>query len=94
MTIVALPADLGIESSAELQQLLLPHVATEGLVQLDGQAVSRLHCASLQLLAAFVMSRRQGNHPTRISASQALGQAFGLLGLQALLDDPSTTSVH
>lgn len=94
MTIVALPADLGIESSTDLKQLLLPHVATEGLVQLDGQAVSRLHCASLQLLAAFVMSRSQGNHPTQISASQALGQAFGLLGLQALLDDASTASVH
>ena len=94
MTIVELPADLGIESATDLKQLLLPAVDVDAEVQLDGQAVSRLHCASLQLLAAFVMARSQGNRPTRITASQALTQAFGLLGLQALLDDASTSFVH
>jgi anti-anti-sigma regulatory factor len=94
MTIVELPADLGIESATDLKQLLLPAVDIDTEVQLDGQAVSRLHCASLQLLAAFVMARSQGKRPTRINASQALTQALGLLGLQALLDDATTSFVH
>lgn len=94
MTIVELPADLGIESATDLKQLLLPAVGQDALVQLDGQAVSRLHCASLQLLAAFVMARSQGNKPTKITASDTLTQALGLLGLGALLDDATTTSVH
>jgi hypothetical protein len=41
-----------------------------------------------------LLARSQGNRPTRITASQALTQAFGLLGLQALLDDASTPFVH
>lgn len=94
MTNVELPADLGIESSNDLKQLLQPAVAIDGLVQLDGQAVSRLHCASLQLLAAFVLARRQSQQPTRITASHVLTQAIALLGLQPLLDDATTASVH
>lgn len=84
MTIVELPADLGIESSTALKQLLQPQLAVAAL-QLDGSAVSRLHCASLQLLAAFVTARIQAGHVTTISSSPALAQAIALLGLDPLL---------
>lgn len=85
MTTVELPADLGIESSNDLKQLLQPAVAIDGLVQLDGQAVSRLHCASLQLLAAFLMHRDSHQLATRLEAGPPLAQAFGLGGLGHLL---------
>ena len=93
MTTVQLPADLGIETATDLKALLAPAVDAAEAVQLDGQAVSRLHCASIQLLAAFVLARRQAGHATHLAASPALTQAVELLGLQALLA-PATTSVH
>jgi anti-anti-sigma regulatory factor len=86
MTLVELPADLGIESSTDLKQLLQPQLGQAGELKLDGSAVSRLHCASLQLLAAFVIARQQAGNPTRLDCSPALAQAIGLLGLDTLLD--------
>lgn len=93
MTIVELPADLGIESATGLKQLLQPAIAIDAAVQLDGQAVSRLHCASLQLLTAFVLARSQQARSTQINASAALSQGLTLLGLQTVLDDAATPSV-
>ena len=84
MTIVELPADLGIESSTALKQLLQPQLA-EPALQLDGNAVSRLHGASLQLLAAFVTARNQAGHATTLTSSPAMAQAIALLGLDTLL---------
>lgn len=94
MTTVQLPADLGIETATDLKDLLSPALDCASAVQLDGQAVSRLHCASLQLLAAFVLARRQAGHDTQLAASAPLSQAIELLGLQALLAPVATTSVH
>lgn len=85
MTDIALPADLGIESAADLKQLLQPRLGDAGELQLDGSAVSRLHCASLQLLAAFVIARRQAGNATALDASPALAQAIGLLGLDQVI---------
>ena len=94
MTTVPLPADMGIETATDLKDLLAPALTVEGPVQLDGQAVSRLHCASLQLLAAFVLARNALGQSTDLAPSPALSQAIDLLGLQSLLGTAATTSVH
>ena len=93
MTTVTLPADLGIESAADLKTLLSPLLEHADTVVLDGAAVSRLHCASLQLITAFCKNRQPHGHATRLIASPALDQAVGLLGLDGLVDTGSTTPI-
>ena len=89
MTTLTLPADLGIESAASLKAMLTEHLAETGALDLDASQASRLHCASLQLLAAFVRSRQANDLPTGLQASPALAQGLGLLGLGFLLGDAS-----
>jgi hypothetical protein len=52
-----LPADLGIEHAGALHATLAPLLATFEPVALVAPGVSRLHTASLQVLAAFVRDR-------------------------------------
>ena len=92
MTTVTLPADLGIESATDLKTLLTPLLDEVATVVLDGSAASRLHCASLQLVAAFLQHRLSHGLATRIDASEALDQAFGLIGLQPLVADARTVT--
>lgn len=84
MTTVTLPADLGIESAQTLKETLAAHVSEEAL-QVDASQTSRLHCASLQLLAAFVTSRNAQSLSTGVTGSPAFDQAAALLGLESLL---------
>lgn len=85
MTRLTLPADLGIESASDLKALLAPLLDDPAEVAIDGSAASRLHCASLQLLAAFLMHRDSHQLATRLEAGPPLAQAFGLGGLGHLL---------
>jgi hypothetical protein len=59
-----LPADLGIEHAATLHTTLAPLLATIEPVALAAHEVSRLHTASLQVLAAFVRERAAAGGPT------------------------------
>ena len=95
MTTIALPADLGIESAASLKEALAPHLEQDGELVVDGSQASRLHCASLQLLAAFFLARHDRQHITRLQASPALSQAVNLLGLGHILSDqPQASHPH
>ena len=59
-----LPADLGIEHATALHATLSPLLATLEPVSLVAGSVSRLHTASLQVLAAFVRERTAAGGPT------------------------------
>jgi ABC-type transporter Mla MlaB component len=86
---LALPADLGIEHAAALKALLLPVAAQAVTVRIDGAAVSRLHAAPLQLLAAFWRDRRDRGLATDwVQASTSLREAAATLGLAGLLNLP------
>ena len=80
-----LPADLGIEHVAALRQALDAHLEAPQLL-LDASAPSRLHAASLQLLAAFCRTRRAAGRGTRWQdASHPFADAVRALGLQTHL---------
>ena len=95
MTTLTLPADLGIEFAATLKETLAPLLEQEGELVIDGSQASRLHCASLQLLATFFQSRHSQQLTTRLQASAALEQAVNLLGLKdTLSDEPQASLPH
>jgi ABC-type transporter Mla MlaB component len=84
---VVLPADLGIEHAAALKSQLLQAVTRAGPLQIDGAAVSRVHAAALQLLAALCRDRRDSGLTTDWSqASETLRAAATTLGLNDLLE--------
>lgn len=86
MTTLSLQPDLGIESVAELQAALQPHLDDEAPLLLDGGDVDRVHTAGLQLLHAFVRDRAALGRSTSIApASPALVQAARHLALAASL---------
>ena len=91
MTTLTLPADLGIEFAATLKETLAPYLEQDGELVVDGSQASRLHCASLQLLAVFFLARNKNNLPTRLQASSALEQAAALLGLTQTLTGQQQT---
>ncbi|WNH51907.1 STAS domain-containing protein [Stenotrophomonas oahuensis] len=88
MSTVALGDDLGIENSTELKTRLAPLVDQEGDLTLDASQVGRIHTAAMQVLCAFVDTRRQAGYatgfdgctPTFRDAARLLGltQALGL----------------
>jgi hypothetical protein len=81
-----LPADLGIEHAAALHQTLSPLLATLEPVALVASGVSRLHTASLQVLAAFVRERAAAGYATNWrNPAGALLAAARQLGLSAAL---------
>ena len=81
MTRLPLPSDLGIEHVAELQQQLAGHLDATAL-ELDGEAVARVHTASLQLLHAFVRDRAGAGRSTTFTlASPTLAEAARTLAL-------------
>jgi ABC-type transporter Mla MlaB component len=88
MSTVALGEDLGIEASAELKERLAAHL-DEPAVELDGTAVRRVHTASMQVLCAFIRSRRSSGRSTGLAGcSEPLRDAARLLGLTAQLGLP------
>lgn len=83
-TLCCLPADLGIEQLAALREQL---VATDGAsLRFDARQVSRVHSASLQLLAAYCRDRRTAGLDTHwADASETLRDAARRLDLTTTL---------
>jgi hypothetical protein len=78
MPTVALSPEWGIEASEGLKAALAAHLAA-------GEA-GRVHSASIQVLAAFVRTRRQSGRTTRIApCAAAVRDAAVSLGLAAEL---------
>ena len=88
-TPLTLPRDLGIEQAAALNQLLAAHVSRREPVVLEGAGVWSLHAATLQLLAAFVGTRRRAGCATEWrEPSEILRNGATRLGLATLLGLP------
>jgi anti-anti-sigma regulatory factor len=86
MTQLTLQSDLGIESVAELQAALQPHLEDDAPLSLAGEHVQRVHAAGLQLLHAFVRDRTaRGHHTTIVLPSPTLAAAARQLGLAVSL---------
>ncbi|GAB3312999.1 STAS domain-containing protein [Luteimonas notoginsengisoli] len=86
MNQITLQSDLGIESVAELQAALQPHLDDEAPLALAGDRVERVHAAGLQLLHAFVRDRAARGHSTTVTeASPTLADAARQLALAASL---------
>ncbi len=85
MGLVTLDSNLGIERCTALRDTLSAALAEPSL-QVDGDAVERVHSASLQLLAAWWRHRRTAGLDTAWSDCAApLRDAAGRLGLDATL---------
>ena len=86
MSTVALAPDLGIETTRELKDLLAPHLEVADRIALDASQVSRIHTAAVQVLCAFVSTRRQAGHDTVLeNCSDTFRDAARLLGVQPVL---------
>lgn len=86
MTEISLQTDLGIESVAELQAALQPHLDSDTPLALAGDRVERVHAAGLQLLHAFIRERAARGHCTTVTlASPTLAAAAHQLALAASL---------
>ncbi|MBB3780008.1 ABC-type transporter Mla MlaB component [Xanthomonas campestris] len=82
MSTVTLGEDLGIETSADLKQKLAAFLAQDGEVVLNAGDVRRIHTASVQLLCAFVQTRRQaGFHTEFDGCNDTFRDAARLLGV-------------
>lgn len=83
---VVLPAKLDVQGVSKLYQLLAPLANSDGPVVLAAAAVSQVHTAGLQVLAAFVRVRAAGRAPTLWQEPSAtLRAAIELAGLSAEL---------
>ena len=83
---LSLQPDLGIESVADLQAVLQPHLSCDEPVALEGDRVERVHAAALQMLHAFVRDRAARGHATFVThASPTLAAAARQLGLAVSL---------
>lgn len=88
--LLSLPADLGIEDAAALKALLAPRYDDEAAVTVGAAAVTRLHAAGLQVLAAFFHGRAANGRVTELeSPSAELRAAAARLGLGPLLGLPA-----
>jgi ABC-type transporter Mla MlaB component len=93
MPTVALSPEWGIEASEGLKAALAPHLDEAGEVVIAAAEAGRVHSASIQLLAAFVRTRRQAGRSTRIApCADAVRDAATSLGLAAELGLPITPS--
>lgn len=89
MPTIELGSDLGIEKAGDLKDSLLDELDADGLLEIDGSQVERLHCASLQVLAAFVRERTALGHKSRIiEPSTAFQDAVNVLALKTALGFP------
>ena len=86
MRTVELGPEWGIESSEALKAALAAHVDAADEVVLAAPQAGRVHSASIQVLAAFVRTRRQSGRTTRIApCAAAVRDAAVSLGLAAEL---------
>lgn len=84
MLTVALSPEWGIEASEGLKAALAEHIDVADEVVLAAAEAGRVHSASLQLLLAFVQTRRSAGLATRIHpCADALRDAAASLGLSA-----------
>jgi anti-anti-sigma regulatory factor len=91
MSTVQLGEDLGIENSADLKQALAPLLASDAELRLDAGQVRRIHTASVQVLCAFVDTRRKDGKRTVFEAcNDTFRDAARLLGVSAALGLPAT----
>lgn len=93
MSTVQLGDDLGIENSASLKQQLAPLLETDAQLRLDAGQVRRIHTASVQVLCAFVETRRKhGKHTVFQSCNDTFRDAARLLGVGDTLGLPAPTT--
>jgi hypothetical protein len=86
MPTVALSPEWGIEASEGLKAALAAYLDTTDEVVLAAGEAGRVHSASIQVLAAFVLTRRQAGRTTRIApCAAAVRDAAVSLGLAAEL---------
>ncbi len=86
MPTVALSPEWGIEASEGLKAALAAHLDTADEVVLAAGEAGRVHSASIQVLAAFVRTRRQSGRTTRIApCAAAVRDAAFSLGLASEL---------
>ena len=86
MSTIELGPEWGIEAAEAMKATLAPHVADEGGVVLAAPQAGRVHSASIQLLLAFVRTRRAAGRATRIDpCADAIRDAAATLGLGAEL---------
>lgn len=86
MPTVELGPEWGIEASVDLKAALASHLDAADEVVLAAPQAGRVHSASIQLLAAFVRTRRQAGRATRIApCADALRDAAVSLGLASEL---------
>lgn len=86
MPTVELGPEWGIEASVDLKAALAAHLDAADEVVFAAPQAGRVHSASIQLLAAFVRTRRQAGRATRIApCADALRDAAVSLGLASEL---------
>ncbi len=91
MGTVPLGEDLGIETCSDLKLKLAPLLAEDGELVLDAGEVRRIHTASVQVLCAFVRTRREAGRAVRIApCTETLLEAARLLGVSDVLDLPAS----
>ncbi|SDD61450.1 STAS domain-containing protein [Aquimonas voraii] len=85
MSTIQIPEDLGIEAAEPLLEQLRGLAKGKKPLKLDGSKVSRLHAASLQVLAALVLQRRGAGLETQIeNPSDEFKAAARISGLGGL----------
>jgi len=85
MTALSIGPNLDIGGVDELLSLLKKPARTKGDVRLSIDNVDKLHCATMQVLCAFVKDRAQAKGRTVIDAPAELRSAAALLGVAATL---------
>ena len=82
MAIIECPADLDIANAAMLRQQLLDALQTRQPLEIDGQAVRKIHAAVLQLFLSLIIAAKARATPVRWrNPSAALVESAQLLGL-------------
>jgi anti-anti-sigma regulatory factor len=82
MAIIKCQPELDIAAASTLHQQLLNAVQAREPLDIDGQAVRRIHAAVLQLFLSLITEARALNLPVRwLNPSPALVESARLLGL-------------
>ena len=86
-SVLSLPSHCTIHEAASLRESLLPLLAAPEPVELDAQALEQIDAAGIQVLAAFLRSRRRdGTDVIWRTRSPVLADAARQLGAEALLE--------
>ncbi|HAS82531.1 MAG TPA: hypothetical protein DCS43_07635 [Verrucomicrobia bacterium] len=82
MAIIKCQPELDIAAASTLHQQLLSALQAREPLDIDGQAVSRIHAAVLQLFLSLIIEAQSLKVPVRwLNPSPALVESAGLLGL-------------